>query len=106
MIKKTVVTKLDDSEMDQVSGGTWRENNALVELYNKYNPDDQLTGYDRKIEKWVCDVWGAPYSAEWRPIILEDDGYHFNSYVLPGMGFVNHETFMRLTTEKAESFKK
>ncbi|MBR3348705.1 MAG: hypothetical protein IKG55_01365 [Solobacterium sp.] len=100
---KANVRKLSDDEIDQVSGGNWRENKELVELYNKYNPDDQLTKYDQKIEKWVCQVWGAPTSAEWRPIILDDDGYHFNAYVLPGMGFVSHDTFIRLTAEKASN---
>ena len=100
---KEKARKLSDDEIDQVSGGNWRENDALVALYNRYNPDDQLTGYDPKIERWVCQVWDAPTNAEWRPIILDDNGYHFNAYVLPGMGFVNHETFMRLTEERAKN---
>lgn len=50
---KEKARKLSDDEIDQVSGGNWRENDALVALYNKYNPDDQLTGYDPKIERWV-----------------------------------------------------
>ena len=48
-------------------------------------------------------MWDAPTNAEWRPIILDDNGYHFNAYVLPGMGFVNYETFMRLTEERAKN---
>ena len=101
-MEKEKIKAINDAEMDKVSGGTWVECKELVELYNKYNPDDQLTEYDDRIQTWVCKLWGAPTNAEWRPIILEDDGYHFNAYVLPGMGFVSHETFMRITAEKAE----
>ena len=102
-MEKDEMKPLHDDVMEQVSGGTWVENKELVALYNKYNPEDPLTDYDDKIEKWARRLWDAPDNAEWRPIILKNDDYHFNSYILPGMGFVSHETFLRVTDEKARS---
>ena len=69
-MEKDEMKTLHDDVMEQVSGGTWVENKELVALYNKYNPDDPLTDYDDKIEKWVRRLWDAPDNAEWRPIIL------------------------------------
>ena len=91
-----------DESLDSVSGGTDRELWQLVELYNRYNPNDKLTSYSPKIEKWVCQLWGCKPGAEVRPLIFDADGFYLNSYFLPGYGAVDHSQFLKLVAERAD----
>ena len=90
-----------DESLEPVTGGTDRENRELVDLYNRFNPDQPVTKYCPKIEQWVCEVWGYPYKGTLeRPIIFAHKGIELNNYLVPGMG-IDHEEFLRQTEQKA-----
>ena len=91
-----------DETMESVSGGSDRELWELVQLYNRYNPDAPLKNYSTKIERWVAEVWGYPSTGTLeRPLIFDADGYRLNSYLIPGVGSISHEDFLRQTEQKA-----
>ena len=92
-----------DESMVSVSGGTDGELRQLVKLYNQYHPNEPLVQYSTKIERWVAEVWGYPSSGTLeRPLIFDAEGYRLNSYLIPGAGSIDHDTFLRMTAQKAE----
>ncbi len=50
--------KLEMDELESVSGGSEREVQELVNLYNQYNPDAPMRKLCPKVERWLWGVMG------------------------------------------------
>ena len=90
--------KLCLDELESVSGGTRKQTDEIVALYNKYNPDSPSGGYSPEVLKWICDLMGYRYDSFEHPVIHNRP--YSNSYEIPDRGVMDHRQFMKLLNEK------
>ena len=90
--------ELEMNELESVSGGTTEQTKEIVDLYNKYNPDNPSRGFSPVVERWLWDVMGCSYDGPERP--TAHIGKYMNQYIVPGSGLMNHKEFIKILNRK------
>ena len=95
--------KLEMDELESVSGGSEREVQELVNLYNQYNPDDPSRKLTPKVQRWIWGVMGYDLDKKYQwgekfPHIYL--GNYKNFYDVPDTGVIDHKQFMKLLNQR------
>ena len=95
--------KLEMDELESVSGGSEREVQELVDLYNQYNPDAPSRKLTPKVERWIWGVMGYDLDKKYQwgekfPHIYL--GNYKNFYDVPDAGVIDHKQFMKLLNQR------